>query len=177
VLPLARRAAALGIAYRPATDDDLKLLAEVYASTRWEEVAQTGWPMEAQRQFLEQQFRAQHLYYREHYTHALWLVIEQSGEPVGRLYIDTWRDEVRLVDISLLPAVRGSGIGGAILEDLQEQAAEIGKPLTIHVERNNPAMRLYRRLGFEPIDEHGVYLLMEWRPESAPASDQKKIAS
>jgi ribosomal protein S18 acetylase RimI-like enzyme len=38
------------------------------------------------------------------------------------------------------------------------------RPLTIHVEVYNPAMRLYERLGFRPIEERGPYLLMEWRP-------------
>ena len=36
--------------------------------------------------------------------------------------------------------------------------------LTIHVEMSNPARRLYERLGFAPVEEHGVYLLMERRP-------------
>ena len=43
-----------------------------------------------------------------------------------------------------------------------EEACVTGKALTIHVEKNNPAMRLYRRLGFMPIGEHGVYDLMQW---------------
>jgi ribosomal protein S18 acetylase RimI-like enzyme len=91
-------------------------------------------------------------------------VIERSGTPVGRLYLDEWADQIRLVDIALLPDSRRGGVGTAILEDLQEQAALAGKPLSIHVEKNNPAMGLYRRLAFTRIDEHGVYDLMEWRP-------------
>ena len=38
-----------GIAYRPMTDDDLPFVAALYASTRAEEVAPTGWPPEMQR--------------------------------------------------------------------------------------------------------------------------------
>jgi ribosomal protein S18 acetylase RimI-like enzyme len=160
--PPLRRAAALGVSCRPATDADLPVLAETYFSVRREEVAQTGWPEADQRRFLEHQFDAQHRHYRAHYPSAEWLVIERAGVALGRLYLEEWPSELRLIDIALLPHARGRGIGGALLEDLIEAAAAKGKPLSIHVERNNPAMRLYLRLGFAKIDEHGVYDLMEW---------------
>ncbi len=162
--PPLRAAAGLGVSYRPSTDEDLPFLALVYASTRLEEVAQSGWPLEMQHQFLAHQADAQHHHYRRHYPDAEWLVIERGGEAIGRLFIEEWSSQIRLIDISLLPQGRSGGVGTAILADLQEMAAAAGKPLTIHVERNNPAMRLYLRLGFAKIDEHGVYDLMEWRP-------------
>ncbi|HEX8668750.1 MAG TPA: GNAT family N-acetyltransferase [Allosphingosinicella sp.] len=162
-LPRARR---LGLSVRPAGETDLPLLTAVYSSTRVEEVAATGWPEEMQRAFLAHQFDAQHRHYRQHYPGAEWLVMERDGAAVGRLYLDEWSDQLRLIDIALLPEARGLGAGEAILRDLQDAAAAAGKPLTIHVERQNPAMRLYLRLGFRRIDEHGVYELMEWRPPS-----------
>lgn len=162
--PPLRAAAGLGISYRPSTEEDLPFLALVYASTRLEEVAQSGWPLEMQHQFLAHQADAQHLHYRRHYPDAEWLVIERGGEAIGRLFIEQWSSQIRLIDISLLPQGRGGGVGTAILTDLQEMAAAAGKPLTIHVERNNPAMSLYLRLGFAKTDEHGVYDLMEWLP-------------
>jgi len=157
-------AARLGVGYRAATDDDLPFLALVYALTRVDEVAATGWPPEVQRDFLLQQFHAQHQHYRQHYLDAEWLVIERGDKPIGRLYLEEWADQLRLIDIALLPDARGGGVGSAILTDLMEQASAAGKPLTIHVEKNNPAMGLYLRLGFVATDEHGVYDLMEWRP-------------
>jgi GNAT superfamily N-acetyltransferase len=173
VPPPLNAAARLGIACRPAGDGDLGFLALVYASTRLEEVAQTGWPLEAQRQFLAHQFDAQHRHYRQHYPSAEWLVIERDGVAIGRLYVEEWPDQIRLIDIALLPDHRGGGAGSAILADLMGMAAAAGKPLTIHVEKNNPAMRLYRRLGFEPIDEHGVYDLMEWKPGAGDVGDAR----
>lgn len=164
--PPLNAAAQLGIAYRPATEEDLSFLALVYASTRLKEVAQTGWPLEAQRQFLAHQFDAQHRHYRQHYPAAEWLLIQRDGTAVGRLYVEEWADQIRLIDIALLPDHRGTGAGSAILSDLMDMATAARKPLTIHVEKNNPAMRLYLRLGFARIDEHGVYDLMEWRPEA-----------
>jgi predicted GNAT family acetyltransferase len=44
------------------------------------------------------------------------------------------------------------------------EAVEVGKRVSIHVEHMNPAMRLYTRLGFRPVEERGVYVLMEWTP-------------
>jgi len=161
-------AAALGITYRPIGEDDLPFLAMVYASTRLEEVAATGWPVEAQRTFLIQQFHAQHTAYMRTYTQAEWLIIERGGEAVGRLYVDDWKDEIRLIDIALLPAGRGNGTGTAILTDLQTWARDSGKALTIHVEQSNPARSLYDRMGFVPIGGQGVYDLLEWRAQ-APA--------
>ena len=164
--PPLRAAARLGVSYRESTDDDLAFVSLVYASTRVEEVASTGWPIEVQHQFLAHQADAQHNHYRTHYPNAEWLIIERGGRPIGRLYIEEWPTQFRLIDIALLPEGRGGGVGTAILADLQEMAAGAGKRLSIHVERNNPAMSLYRRLGFAKIDEHGVYDLMEWSPAS-----------
>ena len=48
------------------------------------------------------------------------------------------------------------------MRDLLDEAAGAGKAVTIHVEKNNPAMRLYRRLGFETVEDQGVYDLMRW---------------
>jgi GNAT superfamily N-acetyltransferase len=167
--PPLRRAEALGIACRPADDGDLPHLRETYASTRREEVARTGWPVEVRERFLLDQSEAQHTHYRAHYPEAEWLVIERGGIPAGRLYIEEWESEIRLIDIALLPQARGGGAGTALVEDLQDWAAARGKRLSIHVEQTNPAMRLYLRLGFEKVDEHGIYHLMEWAPPPQPA--------
>jgi ribosomal protein S18 acetylase RimI-like enzyme len=37
-------------------------------------------------------------------------------------------------------------------------------PVRLHVERNNPALRLYQRLGFREVEDQGVYLALEWTP-------------
>lgn len=161
-------AEALGISFRPITDDDLPFLFAVYASTRAEELAVTGWPEEMKQQFLAQQFDAQHRHYQRHYPDAEWLVIERRGEPVGRLYVEEWESQMRIIDISLLPAARGGGAGSAILGDLMRDAAAKSKRVSIQVERTNPAMRLYHRLGFVTLEEQEVYHRLEWEPRESP---------
>jgi RimJ/RimL family protein N-acetyltransferase len=167
------RAAGLGLAFRPMTDADLPFLAELYASTREEELAPVPWSDEEKSAFLRQQFEAQHSHYTTYYGGAEFLVIERGGEPVGRLYLARWPAEHRIVDIALLPDWRGRELGTAILRDLCDEASEVGRAVSIHVEAFNPALHLYRRLGFSPIEDKGVYRLMEWRPGGA----QVKTAS
>ena len=166
--PPLRAAAGFAIAYRTFEEEDIPFFAILYASTRADEVAATGWPVELQHQFLAQQFDAQHRHYMAHYPGAEWLVVERGGERIGRLYLVEWEREVRIIDIALMPGSRGLGIGAAILRDIIDWTAGIGKCVSIHVEKNNPARSLYARLGFAPVEDKGVYDLLE-RPAVAAA--------
>jgi len=158
------------MALRPITPADDSFLAGVYASTRAEELAITGWSEEEKAVFCRRQFDAQAAHYRENYRGASFQVIEQAGEPIGRLYVARWEREIRIMDIALLPEHRGSGVGTKLLRELQEEAQTAGKSLTIHVERFNPALGLYQRLGFKQVEDKGVYLLMEWKE-----SDERRV--
>jgi ribosomal protein S18 acetylase RimI-like enzyme len=152
------------ITLRPIREDDLPFLARLYASTRSEELALVPWSDEEKQAFLVQQFDAQHRYYQEHFTEAAFDVVEQGGAPIGRLYVDRRENEIRIIDIALLPEFRGAGIGGRFMRELLDEAAQVHKKVTIHVERNNPALNLYHRLGFVETDDQGVYLFMTWTP-------------
>ncbi len=152
------------VSYREISEDDMEFLYQVYASTREPEMNMTNWPDVQKESFLRMQFAAQHKHYQEQFQHASFQVILQDGRPIGRLYVDRRTDEHRIVDIALMPAFRGQGIGGQILNELLSEAAKLDKPVRIHVELNNPALRLYQRLGFCEIGDAGLYLLMEWKP-------------
>lgn len=140
----------------------------IYASTRAEEMAMiVDWSDAQKAAFLEQQFRAQHTYYHQQWPDASYQIIVSDSEEIGRLYLDRRETEFRIMDIALLAEHRGKGIGGKIMKDILAEAAEAGKSVTIHVEANNPAMRLYHRLGFEKVEDQGVYHLMKWEPEAS----------
>lgn len=128
------------------------------------------WTDEEKHVFLHQQYEAQRTHYRRYLPNTEYLVIEQSDEPIGRLFLDRRVDELRIVDIALLPEYRGRGIGGVILSDLIAEAVGRAVPVRIHVERNNPALGLYRRLGFREIGDEGVYLFMERAMRDAAAA-------
>ena len=135
---------------------------------RHRRVRAVQWTDEEKAAFLWQQFTLQqHQYYQEHYDGATFDVILRDATPVGRLYVARWPNEIRIIDIALLPAHRKSGIGTALLNELLAEGTATGKRVTIHVERFNPAMRLYQRLGFSEVFDRGVYAMMEWSAESA----------
>src|SRR5215831_10124123 len=144
--------------------DDAAFLYEVYASTRTEELAVVDWNETQKAAFLHMQCAAQHQFYQERSTQTDLLIILRDAVPVGRLSVARWQDEIRMVDSALLPPSRNAGIGSAILRDLLAAAAIAYKPVRIHVEKFNPALRLYERLGFTEIADKGVYLFMEWSP-------------
>jgi ribosomal protein S18 acetylase RimI-like enzyme len=134
----------------------------VYASTRIAEMELVNWPDEQKNAFLRMQFNAQHQHYRLHYPQALWQVIEVAGQAAGRLVSDDADARLfLLMDIALLPEYRGRGIGTAILRSLLQAAGRACKTVSLHVEPNNPALRLYQRLGFEIYAQSGFYLEMK----------------
>jgi ribosomal protein S18 acetylase RimI-like enzyme len=139
-------------------------LMRLYASTRADELAPIPWTDEQKQAFLAQQFQAQRLHYRNTIEGCVFDILEQRGEPAGRLYLDARQTQLHIVDIALMPDWRGQGVGTAILEALQAAGRAQGKGVGIFVEKFNPALRLYRRLGFTDISDHGVYLEMEWVP-------------
>jgi ribosomal protein S18 acetylase RimI-like enzyme len=145
-----------------ATAADREFLFEVYAASRDSEMAAVPWNDAQKRGFLRMQFEAQDRHYREHYPGAQFQVIHHEGSPIGRLYLDESPDQIRIMDIALLPAWRGAGIGSALLGGILARATASRRVVILHVEHNNPARRLYDRLGFRPAADEGVYLRMEW---------------
>jgi len=110
------------IRFRPKRDDDRPFLAMLYASTRQQEMDMIDWTDDQKRAFLQWQFDAQTVHYDEQYDGADFLVIEQYGAPIGRLYIDRREDEIEIIDIALLPEFRGSGLGSRLLHDVMREA-------------------------------------------------------
>jgi len=152
------------VTLRSVTDDDYDFMRLLYHSTRAEEMQHFPLTDEQKTAFLDQQFAAQYEHYRIHYPTCERNIIVCDGRAVGRLWLDEWRDQIRLVDIALIPEVRGGGIGSTLVRGVLERGAAAHKPVTIHVEAYNPALRLYLRLGFHQIDTNGVYYLMRWDP-------------
>lgn len=158
--------AAQGYCLRPETEADIPFLMRLFTSTREEELAVAPWSAEQKQAFLQRQFEAQRRHYRSAIENCRYDVIEQDGAPGGRLYLSRRQTCLHIVDISLLPAWRGRGFGATLLRALHENARIDSKSVTIFVEKFNPALRLYRRLGFTEIADHEVYLEMEWLPEA-----------
>jgi ribosomal protein S18 acetylase RimI-like enzyme len=151
----------------PVQPSDEPFLYRTYASTRTEELALTGWSGEQKEQFLRMQYQAQKSSYRVQCPEAKYWVIHYEGSPAGRLTLDREPHKIHIVDIALVPEFRGKSIGTALMRAIQREASEAGKSVTLHVERFNPALRWYERMGFKAVNEGPIYLEMMWRPSEA----------
>ncbi len=155
------------ITYRPTGPDDDTFLLELYASTRADEMAMVSWSAEQLQAFITMQFAAQQEHYQKKYPMASHEIILSSGRPVGRRYVARLEQEIRIVDITLMPPERNGGIGTFSLRELLNEAVSTDKVVRIYVENFNPSLRLFVRLGFRQVDEQGIHFLMEWSPKAA----------
>lgn len=156
-LAAALRRACPDIGLYPEREADLDFLRGLYASVRAQELAPIDWSEERKREFTDAQFGLQHRHYREHYPGAEFLVVEQAGVPIGRFYLCRFAHEIRVMDIALVEMRRNAGIGTRLMRALLSVADAEGRSVTLHVEPDNPAQHLYRRLGFDLIEPRGVY--------------------
>lgn len=164
------------IASRPALAADRPFLLDLYAATRAVEFSVLGWSPEALWAFLEQQYRAREAGWATSSPGADDLVLELRAHAVGRLVLDRRPDGIRIVDIAVVPAERGRGIATSVLRQVLDAADAARVPVTLHVVATNPARRLYERLGFAPVSEDGIRVLME-RSSPEPAVAQPNTAT
>lgn len=160
------------IKFRNEAEKDKPFLQELYRTTRWEELVPVPWSDDEKKDFLRWQFEAQYTHYQKYFPEAHFKIVLDKNKPIGRLYLDYRDDEIRIVDIALLPEHRNRGIGSKLIKDVMAEAGRLGLMVRIHVEHNNPAMTLYERLGFQKVDEEGVYWLMEWAAQSKITSEE-----
>jgi ribosomal protein S18 acetylase RimI-like enzyme len=147
----------------PAQEADEALLLEIYSSTRADELALLPWDATQKQAFLQMQFSAQQKHYRAYFPHATHEMILAEGQPIGRLYVDHRETEIRILDITLLPEIRGRGIGTLVIQELMKEAEYENKSISIYVESFNRSLGLFHRLGFVKMEESGTSWLMEWR--------------
>src|SRR4051794_15423699 len=147
---------------RPVTDDDEQFLVSLYASTRADELAPVPWTAEQKQLFLTQQFHAQDVAYHSNYPDGSFSVVELDGVSIGRLIVTRLEgNELRIVDVALLPDYRNTGIGSRLIGDVVDRAQLDGLMVSLHVELWNPAVKLYERLGFRGVSANDVHLRME----------------
>jgi len=157
----------LRVSLRRATESDFSFMESLYRHSREAELAMTPFSEEQKALFIRQQFSAQTQHYLAHYANDFFNIVEVDGVPAGRFYVDYWSSEIRIVDIALMPEFQGKGLGSFLMKKVLSEGTEKNQPVTIHVEQNNPAKRLYERLGFtEKSRFNDVYILMECVPET-----------
>jgi len=163
--PLPRALAARGISLRAERVRDAAFLNTLYLSVRWEELARTGWSDAQKQAFLTSQLALQSRHYAQTYPGAARGIVLRDNVAAGRLYLFASADDLRIVDISLLPVHRGQGIGAGLIRAVMAMAAKDGRGVSLQVGTFNPdAHRLYDRLGFVETGGGGVHRHMTWAP-------------
>jgi GNAT superfamily N-acetyltransferase len=165
--------AAPNVTLRSVTKEDDPFLLEVYSSTRADELGQVEWDEGQKEKFLRWQFDMQRREYDARFPHASYQLILIDGEPAGRIWTGEDAEQIRLLDIALLPQFQKRGAGTILLRELMKEAASAGKLLRHMVfVLNNDAHRFYERLGFVVIEDLGAYKHMEYRPKGEVMSNE-----
>ena len=141
-------------------NSDEPFLFALYSTVRAEEMTLVPWDDNQKTAFLQSQFKAQHEYYLTSYPQGSFQLIELDGKSIGRLYLAELDDEIRIIDLTILPEYRGKGFGSEIISDILQKAA---KPVRIYLESFNQSNDLFKRFGFHKISDEGVYQLWECR--------------
>ncbi len=159
------------LALRPVTSNDDEFLLSVYHSTRAEELAQATWQPGQLDAFVKSQFELQRAEYQARYPDAEYDLILVEDRPAGRIWLGRDAEEIRLLDIAVLPELQNRGVGTQLLRWLIAESKAAHKALRHMVfVMNNDAHRFYERLGFEVIEEIGAYKHMEWKSDPGTAA-------
>ena len=158
--------------FLPEADEEFWF--QVYCSTREEELAPIDWDETQRETFLSMQFAAYRQHYRTNLPDADYEVVLHNGCPAGIFIVARRQEEIRLADIALLPQHRNTGIGTTLVRGLLDEAAQLRKPVTVHVQMYNRALSFYQRLGFYQVDQVGMYYLMKWSGAPAPSQVQPR---
>jgi len=150
------------ITVRPVQPDDVSFLLLLYASTRADELALVPWTDEQRHAFVSMQFSAQQDHYLKQYPQAIHDIVVVDERPIGHLYVARLEHEMRIIDLTIVPEQRNAGVGSFLLRRLLDEASLAAKAVRIYVEDFNPSLRLFERLGFKPVDQAGMHLLLEW---------------
>ena len=154
------------ITFKTIEDQDHPFILKVYRSTREKELLFTYLTEEQKNSFIWMQLTAQLTDYKKNYKGATYQIIVYNRKPAGRLYLWETINEIRILDISLLPEFQGKGIGTEILTNIIKSAKVKNKKVSLHVTHDNPAKNLYKRLGFKKIITSMTHDYMEFKEEN-----------
>jgi ribosomal protein S18 acetylase RimI-like enzyme len=133
----------------------------VFCSAHEDQFSLLELALDEKEQLMTMQFHAQQAQYNSQYPDADYDLVLKDDMAIGVLFAQRGPDEFVLVDITLLPQHRNSGIGAVLIRDLIRDAQSACKPLRAHVLKQNPAWRLWQRLGFRLLRDDGAYLSIE----------------
>jgi ribosomal protein S18 acetylase RimI-like enzyme len=154
--------------FRPMTSDDEPFVKDLYGITlrRQMPLEALGLSPEQLAAVLEHQYQSMMLHYNSNYPWAEISIVVRNGVDAGRLIIIEFEDEVRLGDLMILPEHQNNGICTYIMRKYLAKGIETNRKIRLHVEKPNPAVRLYEREKFVIIEDLSSHWLMEYRGDS-----------
>lgn len=150
----ANAASQMKLNIRPGTKNDIAFLATVNLLANETRLSShKDWDAEAFAQLVETSARNE---VAGNVDQSITHVIELEGVPVGRLRLVRPGNGIHVAGIQIHPSHQGRGIGTAVMHSVIKEASEKSLPLTLEVEKDNPAARrLYLRLGFVVVEDRG----------------------
>jgi ribosomal protein S18 acetylase RimI-like enzyme len=154
------------LSVRPATESDLEFLTSLRRRTMWVYFEKPGVPIDEGNQ-------VQRVLYRFDCAK----IVTMDGEAIGLFKAARDVDPWHLMQIQLLPAFQGQGLGGRLIADFLDEARVAGMSVVLGVLRANPARRLYERLGFRVVGQSEISYEMRFDREEgvAPAALYSKL--
>lgn len=135
------------IKYRPATEIDLDFLDWMHTVCMKDHVDRI-YPWKP------------HLFRQTFNPSSIQLILVDDIE-VGMLQTEQHNDELYLGNLLILPAFQNRGVGTAVLQDLLNKSSLLNLSIKLQVLKQNPAKRLYERLGFMTVEETDTYYIMK----------------
>lgn len=146
-----------------ADEADLPFRKILFAASRREPLISVGWTDEMVGPFLESQFALRERSYRAQYANVAFSIISRDGKLVGGIIVDRSPGVITLVDIEILPEHQRQGIATYVIDGLKDEGTS---SIRLHVAKGNEnAFRLYKKLGFDVVDDESGHIEMTWSPQ------------
>lgn len=91
-----------------------------------------------------------------------------DGAVIGWISVRRSESSIDLCQIFVASEYRNRNIGSSVIADLCQEARRDSKSVSLGVLKNNPALALYRRLGFTVASERPYKFMMRWTGGDTP---------
>lgn len=153
------------VTLRPESDQDEPFLQRLIVETIAGELGASQWPEPMRSHLLGIQYTARRHSHRTNFPQAASYIIDADAADAGWALVTTLPQQIQLVEIMVLPELRGRGIGAAAIRQVLATAAAAAKPVRLNVNvTNQAAVGLYQRLGFRRVNGDEVQHIMVCPP-------------
>ncbi|MGE3801483.1 MAG: hypothetical protein AB7H80_10710 [Candidatus Kapaibacterium sp.] len=157
----------MSISLRPVAAPDESFLFELFGAIKERDLEHTKLTRPQRRHFIRSQYDARKKHYDKFFDDAEDSLILNEKKKIGRLILQRKEEEFRIIALEILPDYNGKGVYESIIQDIQAEAEEVGKPISVQVEQLGGWFDMLSALGFEKTGETEAHYQMEWNSERA----------